>query len=212
MTWASGDTVVLREIWQGQLWAARPMTVVADEQEALALWCPKGTIRKVPAASPSRAGGEPPNRGERHADYLASGDWVFADSEWDVSTLWLLREGDWHSVWLSFLEDSCHWGWYINFQEPFRRTRQGIQTMDLALDIIAEPDRSSWRWKDRDEFELFEARELIAPDVADRVRQEAKLLVERIERDEWPFNSDWPAWRPNGSWRVPTLPETWMQI
>ena len=58
-------------------------------------------------------------------------------------------------MWLSFLESGEQWGWYVNFQEPYRRTERGIETMDLALDIIAEPDRSSWRWKDEDEFALL---------------------------------------------------------
>ena len=129
------------------------MIVVEDSADLLALWCPEGTVRKVPSTPASIPGGM--TRGEWLAQALARLDWPLIDSAWDVSSLMLHREGDWYGVWLSFLESGEHWGWYVNFQEPYRRTERGIQTMDLALDIIAEPDRSSWRWKDEDEFALL---------------------------------------------------------
>ena len=117
------------------------MIVVEDSADVLALWCPKGTVRKVPITPASIPAGM--SRGEWLAQALTRRDWPLEDAAWDVSSLMLHREGDWHAVWLSFLESGEQWGWYVNFQEPYRRTERGIQTMDLALDIIAEPDRSS---------------------------------------------------------------------
>lgn len=210
LRWSPGDVIVVQEVFADRLWAARPVVVVHDGDNGLVLWCPKGTRRKVPATPPSRP--EADTRGERLARCLARGDWLFTDSLWDVSTLWLLREGDWHAVWLSFLDGGEHWGWYINFQEPYRRTERGIQTMDLALDVIVEPDRSSWRWKDEDEFELFIERGLIGPQVAQRVRDEAELILRRVERDEPPFNSEWPHWTPDASWPTPELPDNWRLV
>ena len=75
-----------------------------------------------------------------------------------------------------------------------------------GVDIIAEPDRSSWRWKDEDEFALLIEREVIDTDVAARVREEADAVIGRIERDEPPFDSDWPRWKPDPSWAAPVLP------
>jgi hypothetical protein len=181
--------------------------VVDDRPDLLVLWSPRGTCRKVPVTPPTRS--EAANRGERLARSLALGDWILGDSIWDVSTLWLLREGDWHAVWVSFLETGEQWGWYVNFQEPFTRNARGIQTMDLALDIIVEPDRSSWRWKDEDEFELFQDRGLIDETVARRVRDEADSVIERIAHGAPPFNGAWPGWRPDGSWPIPELPAGW---
>jgi predicted RNA-binding protein associated with RNAse of E/G family len=140
---------------------------------------------------------------------LARLDWDFAESVWDVSTLWLLHPGDWHAVWVSFLKNGDHLGWYVNFQEPYRRAECGIQMMDLALDIIVEPDRSSWRWKDMHEFEMFRRRGLIDEGTAKRVLSEAEQVVRRIEADAPPFNSDWPEWRPDPSWATPELPANW---
>ena len=84
--------------------------------------------------------------------------------------------------------------------------------MDLALDIIVEPDRSSWRWKDEDEFELFLKRGLISPEVARRVRDEAELILRRVERDESPFDSEWPHWTPDPSWPTPELRDDWDEL
>ena len=208
-TWSPGEVIVVQDVWHGRLWAARPVIVVDGDSDALVLWSPKGTRRKVPVSSRRDEGLEPKTRGERLARLLASGEWELDDSLWDVSNLWLLREGDWHAVWVSFLDSGAHWGWYVNFQSPFTRTRHGIQTMDLALDIIVEPDRSSWRWKDEDEFELFEERGLIEPDVARRVRDEAATVIERIAADAAPFDSAWPGWRPDPAWGLPELPTDW---
>ena len=43
--------------------------------------------------------------------------------------------------------------WYANFERPFQRTPIGIDTFDLLLDLVIEPD-SSYRWKDEGEYRL----------------------------------------------------------
>jgi predicted RNA-binding protein associated with RNAse of E/G family len=207
VTWSPGDVVVIQDLWRGRLWAARPVIVVEDRPDELVLWCPKGTVRKVPVARDGWPAGL--SRGERLADCLQTGDWVLADAAWDVSNLWLQRYDEWHAVWVSFLDSGGQWGWYVNFQEPVFRTPIGIQTMDLALDIVVEPDRSSWRWKDEDEFDLFLARGLLSQEVGARVRDEAAGVIERLERNEPPFDSEWPRWRPDPRWGIPTLPPGW---
>jgi hypothetical protein len=204
--WLPGEVIVLRDVFAGRLWAARPVIVVEDGDDLLALWCPKGTVRKVPVPASMPDG---MTRGEWLAQALSRLDWPLEDAPWDVSSLMLHREGDWHAVWLSFLESGEQWGWYVNFQEPYRRTERGIETMDLALDIIAEPDRSSWRWKDEDEFALLIEHDVISSEVAARVRKEAAVVIGRIERDEPPFDSAWPSWKPDPGWPLPELPDGW---
>jgi predicted RNA-binding protein associated with RNAse of E/G family len=108
---------------------------------------------------------------------------------------------------VSFLESGARLGWYINFQQPYQQTSRAIQTMDLALDIIAEPDLSSWRWKDIDEFDLFRDRGLIDDAIAQRVLAEADQVIRRIESNLAPFNSQWPQWRPDPLWTIPELPD-----
>jgi len=205
--WARGDVIVVQDVWRGRLWAARPVIVVDDGSELLVLWCPIGTRRKVPVGLGGPATAE--NRGERLARLLDAGDWSLEDSVWDVSSLWLVREGGWHAVWVSFLETGAHFGWYVNFQTPYTRTARGIQTMDLALDLVVEPGCGSWRWKDEDEFELFQNRGLIEPGFAQSVRDDAASLVVRIEDGATPFDDTWVRWRPDAGWGVPELPLGW---
>jgi hypothetical protein len=203
-----GETVVVQEIWKDAVWAARPMTVVQDEEDLVALWFPKGTRWKAPIPPPEWPREE--SRGARLATCLERREWVFTDSEWDVSTLVLMRPGDWHAVWVSWLDGNQHWGWYVNLQEPFRRTDKGYETMDLALDVIIELDRT-WRWKDEDELALFVERGVIGEEVATRIRDEGLRVARRAERNEWPFDAPWPDWRPDRSWRAPQLPEGWSE-
>ena len=136
------------------------------------------------------------------------GDWVFADASWEVSTLVLMRERDWHAVWVSWLDSGEQWGWYVNLQRPFRRTKLGFETMDLALDVIVDLDRT-WRWKDEDELEIFVERGVFDHELAERVRAEGLRVAERAERGEPPFSEPWADWRPDPSWSVPVLPRGW---
>ena len=135
-------------------------------------------------------------------------DWTHTDHEWDVSTLWILEPNDWFAVWVSWLPDGTHWGWYINFQEPLRRTARGVQSMDLMLDILVDPDRT-WRWKDDDEFELMIERGIYDGQLSEMVRAEAERVIGRIERSESPFDEPWPAWTPSSDWKLPELPYDW---
>ena len=136
---------------------------------------------------------------------LANEDWVFTDSEWGVSTLWLTEWESQHSVWVSFLDDGSHWGWYINMQRPLRRTARGVTTMDLMLDIIIEPDLSGWHWKDEDEFQAMLDWGLLSSVEAAGIRAEAARVIERAMAAEPPFRDPWPMWTPDPTWSFPAL-------
>ncbi|MBA2461050.1 MAG: DUF402 domain-containing protein [Actinobacteria bacterium] len=206
MIHSPGATVLLQEVWNGRVWAARPMRVVRDDGDFAALWFPRGTCWKAPTPPPTRP--REPTRGERLAVSASRGDWVFADAAWDVSTLVLMREGDWHAVWVSWLDSGEQWGWYVNLQLPFRRTRRGFETMDLALDVIVELDRT-WRWKDEDELAVFVERGVFDRGLAEHVRAEGLRVARRAERNEPPFSDPWADWRPDPSWSRPELPPGW---
>jgi hypothetical protein len=201
-----GEQVVVQEIWKDAVWAARPMTVVSEEDGLVVLWLPEGTRWKAPTTPPDRPREE--SRGERLATCLARREWVFADYEWDVSTLVLMRPGEWHALWVSWRDGSDHMGWYVNLQEPFRRTDKGFETMDLALDVVIDIDRT-WRWKDEDELETFVSRGVFDEAVAARARGEGLRVAAKAERNEAPFDEPWPDWRPDPAWSLPQLPDGW---
>jgi hypothetical protein len=205
--WEVGETIVHQEVWRGRLWAARPLVVVEDVEDRLLLWIPKGTVRKVPIAPPGRDA--PATRKDRTIECLDWCDWVHGEHVWDLSTLWIARPGDWHAVWVSWLEDGQQFGWYVNLQRPYRRTAIGIEAMDLMLDVVAAPDLSGWRWKDEDEFDEIVDRGIFDQATAARVRDEAATVIKRIEKAEPPFSEPWSTWTPNPTWRIPTLLDGW---
>jgi hypothetical protein len=204
-----GQTIVLQEVWRDQVWAARPMRVVQDEPELVALWFPRGTRWMAPIDDPRREWNG--DRGERLAECAVRGEWLHRELEWDVDTLSLMRPGAWHALWVSWLPSGEHWGWYVNLQRPFRRSRLGFETMDLALDLIIDAD-GSWRWKDEDELETFVARGVFERDLPGRLRAEALGVVELAEHRAGPFGEPWPEWRPEAGWQLPELPSGWDRI
>jgi hypothetical protein len=188
------------------VWAARPLVVVDDADDRLLLWIPRGTVRKVPVTPLSRD--DPADRSQRAIENLAREDWAYGEHVWDVSCLWILTPGAWHGVWVSWDPSGRHHGWYVNLQRPFTRTPIGIEAMDLALDVVVEPDRT-WRWKDEEEFEKLVDRSIFDSATASRVREEAETVIGRIEDAQAPFCEPWPSWRPDPRWPIPSLPPGW---
>jgi len=213
--WRSGDTIVHQEVWADRVWAARPLVVVDDADQGLVLWIPAGTRRKIPAPPPGVTGRErdpaglPTEASHRGViENLVRGEWTHTDHVWDVSSLWMLRPDAWYAVWVSWLSNGEHLGWYVNFQRPYRRTSLGIEAMDLMLDLVVHPDRS-WRWKDQHEFDQLVQLNLIDDDTIQHLRREAAAVVASIEEGASPFCAPWPDWTPEPDWPIPALPSNW---
>jgi hypothetical protein len=206
VSFAAGETVLVQEVWRDRVWAVRPMTFVFRENGRVALWFPKGTIWKRPV--PTRAHPPGRDRGERLARCLALMEWDFADTSWDVSTLVLVQEEDWHAVWVSWLDDGTPWGWYVNLQRPLQASRKGFETMDLALDVVVATDRT-WQWKDEDELIAFVEAGVFDESLARRIRDEGLRVARRAERNQPRFSESWVSWRPDPGWPPPTLPDDW---
>lgn len=201
-----GTVALVHEVWQGRVWAARPMRVVQDTPDLVVLWFPRGTRWQAPTTPPGR--GRAPTRAERLSTALLEEEWVFVESEWDVDNLQFWWPGRSHSVWISWLPDGTHWGWYVNVQRPFARTARGLETMDLVLDVIVDPD-GSWRLKDEDELEVFAERGVLGAEEEGAIRAEAANAVERARRGEPPFDGSWLDWRPDPDWALPEMPAGW---
>jgi hypothetical protein len=196
-----GQPVLVREIWQGKIWTARPEIVVQDTPELLVLYKARGTHWKQ-AISP--VGTEPPVQSRK------SGQWRLSDTVWNVAgNLRLNIPGSYYSV-LAFWNDSheslsC---WYINLEYPFTRTDKGFDYTDMLLDIIVEPDLKHWRWKDEDEFQHSLDIGLISPPEAKMFRAVGEKSLKLLQAGKSIFNA-WEHWQPNPSWCVPILPGGW---
>jgi hypothetical protein len=116
----------------------------------------------------------------------------------------LVRPGDGFAFELLWrADDDTFAAWYVNLQEPLRRTALGFDTDDLVLDIWVEPD-GSWEWKDEDELEVAVALGRFTAAQAAEIRSVGERVVA-----ERPWPTGWEEWRPDPSWQLPRLPDGW---
>jgi hypothetical protein len=101
--------------------------------------------------------------------------------------------------------------WYVNLQEPFRRTAQGFDTQDLELDIVVSPD-GSWRYKDDERLEEWIARGRWTPDEVAAIRAEGRRLGAELDAGRWWWSEEWASWEPDPSWTASTLPADWASV
>ena len=198
--WKPGEPVTVREVWQGKIWTVRALTAVRDELGLIALYQPAGAPWKRPYSLDGR-----PLR-------LPLEPWVLRDDSLPEDALRLVVPGDAHSVLLLWRERWQLMCWYINLEEPFRRTPIGFDYMDQTLDIVVEPDMSSWRWKDEDELEEAIAKGIYSPEQARATRAEGERALRRLLAREPPYDERWEDWRPDPSWATPQIGDGWERV
>ena len=201
--WASGDPVLLRYVHGGRVSRGKPMTVVEDVPEHVALFIAAGSPMKT------RCGldGVPIRRDLDYAERFAL-PWRLCEGVWEGNSVLMLTPVEaGHSFWAVWDEDWRFEVWYVNLQEPLRRTPFGFDTADNVLDVVIDPDLSAWRWKD--EHELEEAVRLgrFTLAEAEAVREEGRRAVATLEARAWPFDREWSDWRPDPAWPRPRLPD-----
>lgn len=202
--WTRGDQIVYREVWKNRIWTARPVTVVQDTSKLIVLYLSAGTHWNRPAPVDE-------DKNIFH-HYLLKGRWSLVEQVWRWDSLILIPPGEAHAVHIMRGEEKGSRefvGWYINLQEPLRRTPIGFDFMDQELDIVVKPDLSEWGWKDEASFEKARELKLFSEDEAGQIRAEGAKMILRIETKELPFNRGWEKWYPPVEWPVPSLPEGW---
>lgn len=129
---APGDTVVVIEIMDGKVWTARPVTVINDTAEEIALWLAPGTVTRYPSG---------PQHGEHTVRQWIEGEWELHDRPWSPpGKLRLTRPGDAFEVWATPGMHHDGTPWYVNLQDPLRRVGAGFTTIDHLLDLLVSPD------------------------------------------------------------------------
>ena len=161
--WSEGQVILRREVLNdGRPWLEVPVVVVRDEPELLATYIAEGT----PFAFPEGAFPTPDGRHPWHGRRRWEGHGV----------LMLQRPGEAHAIWVFWdgPEREFH-GWYVNLQEPFRRTDRGYDTQDLELDIWV-PAEGGWEWKDAE--------------VLDERIREGRYTADQVE-ETWAEGAAW---------------------
>ncbi|MER7764914.1 DUF402 domain-containing protein [Streptomyces sp. NPDC097619] len=206
--WAPGDHILWRyrdsaPDLKGHVHICRPVTVVRDAPDLLAVWMAPGTECVKPVLLDGTAVHEEPLA----TRYTAPRTTV-RSRWWGTGVLKLARPGDPWSVWLFWDRGWEFKSWYVNLEEPRQRWAGGVDSEDHFLDISVYPDRT-WAWRDEDEFAQAQHAGLLDAARAERVRQAGVAAVELIERWGEPFSAGWQDWRPDPAWGVPVLPEDW---
>ena len=194
--WHSGNTIVIRHVFRGQVCKAEPATVVLDDPDRIAVHVPVGTRMKIV-----------------RVDFDAGVLEDMVEYDWkDKEVLKIYGSGESHSVWATWRHGGGPFlGWYVDLLAPVQRFPDGLVTRDQSLDIVVAPDLT-WQWKDEDHFARFQELGWMSREEAASVRREADRAIARIERRDPPFCEDWPEWRPDPDWTVPLLPHNWAEV
>jgi len=193
-----GEPAALREIWEGRVWSARPVTVVEDAGEQITLFIPAGAHWMAPFRDGQRLKIQEP-------------EWELVEQPYKAHVLSFAWPGSSAAVLLFFGSDWSPSHWYVNLEDPLRRSPVGFDTLDHKLDAIVELD-GSWSWKDEDELAEIIERGLLDPTDEEGLRAQAEGAVRRIAEREPPFDRDWFGWRPDPGWPEPTLPGGWDRV
>jgi len=196
-----GEAIALRALDpSGRPLIGLPATIVEDGPDLIAAYLAVGAPVLWPAG---------PELGGPRGRSIIRWNGTYRESPWQRSELLVLHQpGEGHSVHLLWSPEWVFRGWYVNLEEPWRRTQIGFDIRDLELDIEVAPD-FSWHWKDEDEFEWSIAEGRIDGKRRDAIRTEGKRALQRIIRREPPLDRSWEEWRPDPSWHVPSLPDGW---
>lgn len=203
--WTPGSQILwrYRENAGEHFHIVRPVTVVRDDDELLAVWLAPGTE----CVKPVLADGTPVHVEPLESRYTKPRT-VQRDRWFGTGVLKLSRPREPWSVWLFWEPGWQFKNWYVNLEEPGTRWEGGVDSRDHFLDISVRPDRS-WVWHDEDEFAQAQRDGLVDAQLAERVRAAGRSAVQVIEAWGPPFTDGWQHWRPNPEWGVPSLPDDW---
>ena len=180
--WRPGETIVRREVRNdGWAWLEVPVVVVADAPDLLATYIPHGAPFTFPP------GPEAHPWSERAA--------------WEGhGVLMLQRPGEAHAIWVFWHGPERQFtGWYVNLQEPFRRTSTGYDTQDLELDIWI-PSGGRWEWKDAEVLEQRVAEGRYTHAQVEAAWAEGHRVVAELDAGRRWWDPWWALWEPDPAW------------
>jgi hypothetical protein len=202
--WTSGDRIIYREVTHGKVWTVRPVTVINDTPDLIALYMRNLTPWKV--CVPLNA----------DTDLLQCKanlrQWKLDDVIWSYGdTIFLIYPERAHAVHVMWNHQREFEGWYVNLQEPPRRTSLGFDFLDQELDIIVSPGLE-WQWKDISHLERAQNIGLFSSKQVEAIMCEGQSVVAGILAKAAPFDGSWNNWKPLSTWPTPGLPERWDRI
>jgi Protein of unknown function (DUF402) len=138
---------------------------------------------------------------------LASGEWSLGTSVLqDVTMLGFQLPDVWFGVGLFFGPGDEFAFWYVNFEQPYRRTPIGFDTCDHMIDLVFNSD-GTHRWKDEDEYAQGRQLGLISDTQHAGIERAKDQAFAMFEQRTGPFDERWLSWRRDPAWPLPVLPD-----
>jgi len=208
MNWNPGDQIVLRGMYNQQPWHVQSVIVVKDSPEEVALLLLPGAECAAPG-------------GYIHQKHGPDGEW----DRWQemLNQPWKLEKYTWHTNrFLILLKPEAFYAtvfiwqhatnefrcYYINFQLPFKCSHCGLDTFDLELDLVIEPDYN-WQWKDVEEYQRGIEAGILRADWVQGIENAQKDVFAKLEQRTYPLDGRWLDWKPDPTWTAPKLPAGW---
>jgi hypothetical protein len=196
-----GDVVALRYVTtDGRIEMCWPCRVVTDNDDIVALFIAAGSLYK---AGPKRTAAE---KRAMQPTAVPPDQYV-----WREDTLRLMFPNRHHSVFLFWERTSTarrFSRYFVNLEEPLRRTAVGIDTQDHTLDIDVTPDLRC-KWRDEEEFHNHVEHGFYTRALAEAARAEGESVIAAITERKHPCLDGWHQWVPDPSWAVPEIPRGW---
>ncbi|MFB8290662.1 DUF402 domain-containing protein [Kitasatospora purpeofusca] len=204
---ACGTTVVRRDVHLGRVWSAQPHRALSDSGTLLEIGYWPGIRALAPTTwTTALRTGDDSSRKDG-LEHLASGSWELEPWAWRDTVLRSRFEtGSWFSLHHFQSPAGEPLRLYVNFERPAVRTRIGIDTLDLLVDLVVDPDLSSWRWKDEDEYAHGRRLGLVTEADHRAVDHAREHAIGLLQERRGPFGFPWPAWAPDPAWPLPVLP------
>ncbi|MFI6362344.1 DUF402 domain-containing protein [Nocardia sp. NPDC050630] len=168
-----------------------PQRVVADRGDELRVLLTPGTEGAGPQLwIRSMLERDPAARG-RLLEAYARREWEMGRWVWQRTTrVAIMYAKRYFAIVPTWDEHGEFLWWYVNFQLPFTRTTDGVDTSDLHLDLIVEPDLS-YRWKDEDEYALAIRLGLVPEHWQHAIEGACEEALDLVARRAGPFAEDW---------------------
>jgi hypothetical protein len=202
VTWEPGETVVERFLRpDGTIGQHHPLRVISDDGGSLLGWLPEET-----EIVGTRLVGGRSMRDAPLGDRFRLPREQFRTTWRHTSTLRLITEDHWSSIWWFFGTEGDFLGWYVNLEIPRGRTPAGPDRIDGVLDLKVTR-AGEWSWKDEDEAEAAVSAGRLTADELRRLRAEGERLGELVDARLFPFDGTWVDFSPDPAWPRPRLPD-----
>lgn len=205
--WQPGEVIAWRGIDRGRIWHVQSTILVKDSPQEIVMVLLPGAECVAEESYPKGK-----KNGKRRWDFI-NRDWQLAKYTWKTNRLLLLFEPEKYYSTIFFWNDSnedflCY---YINFQLPFTRHDCAVDTLDLDLDLVIHPDLT-YEWKDEDDYQKAISHGIILPEWVQEIEIATSEIMDRLEKQQYPFDGSWLDWKPEAAWSSPKLPANWDKI